>query len=126
MNFIKLRISGSNLPYEEIKAKLKIKAKFNYNKSANCMIYEKEYDESVSVDNLVGEFVDEFYKERDFLSSLSSSCEMTLWLSLYPDTEQAQIGISNVNLQKIADCGLNLHTTVMFLEKFYNGEYKDE
>ena len=123
MNFIKLRISGNGLPHEEIRGKLKINAEYNYNELADCIIYTKEADLSVPIDTLVGGFVDELYAERDFLLSLSASYEMTLWLSVYPEKEQAQIGISNSNLQKIADCGVDFHATVMFLEQFYNGAF---
>ena len=139
--FIKLRIAGQNLKFEEITEKLSQQPSFTYRRGdaytpkyggkkpityeEDCWLLEKEKDENQTFDVAIKKFVSAFKDSTDYLKELSSSFDVTLWVSAYPDEEQSNIHLSPDTLRLIVNMGISVDFNILFLKEFYDGTYKD-
>lgn len=137
--FVKLRITGQNLDFEQLNRELSHQPSFSYRKGdshtpkigdkqsviykEDCWIFEIEKHEDETIDNMLYGFLTEFKQSQEYLKSLSDN-DVTLWVSVYPDELQSDIHLENKTLKLLADMGLSVDFYVMFLNDFYDGTYK--
>ncbi len=139
--FIKLRISGQNLNFEEISRMLAQQPSFTCRKGdcytpkfgdkkpviyeEDCWLLETEKDGELSFDDAIKMFLSKVKKSTDYLKELSSGFDVTLWISAYPDEQQSNIHLSPDTLKMIADMGISVDMNSLFLKELYDGTYKD-
>ena len=137
--FVKLRIAGQNLNFEEITQALSQKPSCTYKKGEcytpkygdkqpiiykeDCWLFEVEKQEDETIDATVYRFLTKFEKSKEYINKLSQKAELTLWVSVYPDNEQSNIHLENKTLKLLADIGLVVDFDIMFLKDFYDGTY---
>ena len=137
--FIKLRIAGQNLNFEEITQKLSQQPSFIYRKGdcytpkfgdkqpiiyeEDCWIFEVEKQEDETFDDMLYAFLIRFIKSKEYIKELSDNFDATLWVSVYPDGEQSNIHLEKKTLKILSDMGLVVDLDIMFLKDFYDGTY---
>ena len=136
MHFLKLRIAGINIPFEEIiqavgktwKIKCRKRKSDQYDinhvqNSADSIIFEREIDSQSSINDELADFVDQLYNLKDYLVELKSDFSIKLWVSIYPETEQLYFGLTSSVIRKIADFGIDIDVSILCLQEFYRGTY---
>ena len=139
--FVKLRIAGQNLNFEEITQALSQKPSCTYKKGEcytpkygdkqpivykeDIWVFEVEKQENETIDNMVYNFLTNFENSIEYINKLSSNSDLTLWISVYPDDEKSNIHLENKTLKLIADMGLVIEFDIMFLKDFYEGTYNE-
>lgn len=137
MDFVKLKITGQSLNFEEIIQELSQRPSFTYRKGdcytpkfgdkqpiiykEDCLIFETEKQESETLDDMVYNFLTGFTKLKECRNKLFLNAEVLLWVSVYPDDEQSNIHLENKTLNLLADMGLGVDFDIMFLKDFYDG-----
>ena len=137
--FVKFRISGQDLNFEQINKSLSQQPSFTYRKGdcftpkfgdkqpiiykEDCWFLEVEKQKDETIDAIVYNFLINFEKSKEYLNKLSQKAELTLWVSAYPDDEQSNIHLENKTLRLLADMGLVIDFDIMFLKEFYDGTY---
>ena len=137
--FIKLRISGQDLNFEEITKTLSRQPSFTYHKGdaytpkfgdkkpiiykEDCWLFEEALQTGKPLDEAVYAFAAQFEKSKTYLKEAAATNDITLVLSLYPDDEQSNILLMNKTLALLSDMGLSVSVDIMFLKEFYEGTY---
>lgn len=138
MHFVKLRVSGYNIPFDEIIQKVGNIGKTKCRKATSCeyakeqeqrdeesIIFEQEIDSQLVINDELERFVDRLYNLKEYLVGLKSTFSIKLWISIYPETEQLYFGITGSVIRKIADIGIDIDVSILCLQEFYQGTYKD-
>jgi len=68
-------------------------------------------------------FLEMLHPHGDYIKKLSSSFDVTLWLSLYPDNEQMNFHFSHDTISRVCDMGISIDCSAMFLNQIYEGRY---
>lgn len=140
-SFINLRISGQGLNLEEITQKLKSVPDRTYKRGdifvdqkhggkkviyqEDCWILGYEPDENTSFEEELEYFVTKFKNASAYLKSLAEEHNITIWISTYPDCEQANTHISFPTINILNEIGATLDCSVTFLKEFYDGTYNN-
>lgn len=141
-SFVKLRITGENLDFEEIIQALSCQPSFTYRKGEHytpkfgdkqpkvykedCLLFETEKQDDETIDDMLYKFLTGFTKSKEYINELSQKADITLWVSVYPDEEQSNIHLGNKTVKLLSDMGLSVDFNIMFLKDLYNGIYKRE
>ena len=138
MHFLKLRIAGIDIPFEEIihavGKRWKIKCRkgkshqYDMNQMQNnedSIIFEREIDSQSSINDELADFVDQLYNLKDYLVELKFAFSIKLWISIYPETEQLYFGLTSSVIRKIADLGIDIDVSILCLQEFYRGTYTE-
>ena len=136
--FVNLRISGTGLCNEKISAGLNIShSHFNKKGDTYTNKYTKktitypedswyagiEAQEDETPEDMLSRFVDMLHPHSEYLNKISSSFDVTLWLSFYPDNEQMNVQLTHSTILKICDMGISMNIGAMFLKEIYEGKY---
>ena len=137
--FVKLKITGQSLNFEEIIQELSQRPSFTYCKGdcytpkfgdkqsiiykEDCLIFETEKQESETLDDMLYNFLTRFANLKECINKLSLDAKVSLWVSVYPNDEQSMIHLENKTLELLADMGLVVDFDIMFLKDFYDGTY---
>ena len=139
--FVKLRIAGQDLNFEQINKELSQKPSAIYCKgdsytpkfgdkqpiiyNEDCWIFETEKQEGEMLDDMLYNFLTRFIKSKEYIKELSLNTDVSLWVSVYPDTEQSNIHLENKTIKLLSDMGLVIDFDIMFLKDFYDGNYTE-
>ena len=137
--FVKLKITGQSLNFEEIIQELSHKPNFTYRKGdcytpkfgdkqpiiykEDCLVFETEKQENETIDDMLYNFLTEFTKSKEYINELSQIIDVSLLVSVYPDNEQSNVHLENRTLKLLTDMGLNVDFDIMVLKDFYDGTY---
>ena len=137
--FVKLRITGENLNFEEIIQALSCQPSFTYRKGEHCtpkfgdkrpkihkedcLLFETEKQDDETIDDMLYKFLTGFTKSKEYINELSKNADITLWVSVYPDEEQSNIHLGNKTVKLLGDMGLSVDFNIMFLKNLYDGIY---
>jgi len=136
--FFDLRISGLGLNIHEITDRLKITPDYAYNKGdtfvdkkhggeitykEDCWIAGYEANENRDLDEELEYFVTKLKFSADYLKSLAEHHNVTIWVSTYPENEQANIHITLPTIIALGEIGATLDCSMVFLKEFYDGKY---
>jgi len=138
-SYVKLRISGIGLNIQEISSRLGLAPDHVYMKGdicsprnhsgeeiayqEDCWIKGIESDEDINVEKTLERFVGTLKSSSDYLKTLSKEHDVTVWVSVYPDSEQANIHIAAPIIIALSEIGATLDCSTLFLKDFYNGMY---
>jgi hypothetical protein len=89
----------------------------------DCWITGIKSEEGEPVEDTVARFLDKLRPYSIYLKELSSSCDVTLWLSLYPDNEQMNVHLSRKIIAQAYEMGISIDVGAMFLKQYYEGRY---
>lgn len=135
MNFIDFIVSGQNINLDKITSITNVIPKYLHKKgdiycdkytkksitySENCWIANIEVDNFDEIEKKTHEFVDLFYKNKEYIKQLLNECTVTLWITLYQETNQYNLHFSRETLSKIVELGIGVDITIMQLQEFYN------
>jgi hypothetical protein len=136
-DFVKLRISGTGMSLDEITDTLSIYPKYAYKKGDTH--YDKYTDKTItyqedcwlisrsiepeSFEDDLRSFLLLFQDKSAFIKSLSESCEVMLWLSLYPESNHFNIHFSPEIIEMAHSLGVCMDVEVSDLREFYDGTY---
>lgn len=138
MNFVNLRISGQSIDFERITESLSIspnhickKDDMKYDKitkkhftcSEDCWTGGIQIENEEETENKINGFIDLLYENKEMIQQLSKCHNITLWITLHPDTIQFNLHLSNKVLKKINELGIDIDITCMYLQEFYSGSY---
>ena len=137
--FINLRISGTAIDLQEITEQLPIppvntgkKGDVVMNRSPlekrtviqeDFWIGEHRFDENASLEENLECFLIRLRASAAFLKFLSKKHDVTIWVSAYPETEQANMHISVEAINILSEIGATLDCSMAFLKDFYDGIY---
>jgi hypothetical protein len=134
--FINLRISGVGLDLQKITRSLLLEPDGSYKKGdvviSNITGKETVHKEDSwiagietqgkkSVEDAVVSFLETLEPHSAYLKELSSSFDVTLWLSLYPEYEQMNVHLSHSVIAQAYEMGVSIGVSAMFLKDFYEG-----
>ena len=130
MNFVNFRISGQNIDLEGMSKALNIpptyvckKGNTNYDKitkqtftyTEDVWTYDIEIKNEDETEKRMEEFVDLFYKNKEHVRKISKIHDVTLWITIYPDSHQYHLRFSKNVLNKISELGVDFGVTCMQL-----------
>jgi len=137
--FIDLRISGLGINIQEISERLSMTPDNAYKKGdihidnkyggekivyeEDCWISEYKANEHMRVDEQLENFLAELKSSSAYLKGLADKHKVTIWVSLFPDIEQANLHISLSTINALSDMGATLDCSMAFLGDFYSGNY---
>ena len=78
-----------------------------------------EIKQGESPEDALTRFVDILHPHSDYIKSLSTSFDVILWLSLYPDDEQMNVHLSPSMISRICDMCISIDVSAMFLKQIY-------
>jgi len=137
--FINLRISGAGLDLQEITTQLPIHPA-NTGKKGDVIIGQWSFEENTTLqeDFWLGEhrsdeklkleenlehFMMKLKPAAAYLRTLAEKHHVTIWVSAYPENEQANIHISLATINILSEIGATLDCSMAFLKDFYEGNY---
>jgi len=136
-SFVKLRISGVGLNLQEISDQLGLAPDQAYKKGdacahrehggeaaayhEDCWMVGLESDEDMTVEENVERLVSMLISSSVYLKALSKEHNVTVWVSAYPDAEQANIHIAAPTIAALSEIGAALDCSTLFLKDFYDG-----
>jgi hypothetical protein len=138
-SFINLRISGLGLNLPEITDQLKIAPSHAYKKGdiyyskkpivkeiiyqEDCWISGTENQPDDAVEQAIDGFLEKLLPSSIFLKELARKHNVTIWISAYPDSEQANIHLSSQTINALSEIGATLDCSMALLKDFYDGTY---
>jgi len=137
--FINLRISGTELDFQEITTKLEMPP-VNCGKKGDVIesrvpgigkntiqedfwIGEHKPDENANFEENLEHFVVKLIPSSNYLKSLAEKHNVTIGVSAYPDNEQANLHVSLPTIMALSEIGATLDCSMAFLKDFYDGNY---
>jgi len=137
--FVDLRISGDGLDLDEITEKLGMAPDVSFKKGdvhidtkfgskatvyqEDCWITGYEYSGEAIFEETLDSFMAKINLSASYIKSLSEMHKITVWISAYPDSEQANIHLSKNSIEIINEIGATLDCSMAFLKEFYEGNY---
>ena len=137
--FVKLRIAGDGLNFCEITDTLGVLPDFSYRKGdtyvdkfrtgrviiydEDCWLAEVKKSDNETVEECIEKFVLKLYHAVNYLKMLASRFDVTLWISLYPNSEQANFRLSRKTVCALSEMGISVDFDIAFLKEFYDGTY---
>ena len=137
--FICLRISGLGLDIQSITNSLKVRPDKAYKKGdsyvdikygnepivyqEDCWRVQIKTQSEESIEEALERFIDTFIPAADYLNSISSKFDATIWVSTYPESEQVNIRISPKAIHNLCKLGVALDVGAIYLKQFYEGTY---
>ena len=133
---ITLRINGEKLDLENISKQLNMEPRYachsgskyydKYEKSEklyseDIWLFSMDMTDDESIDCAINKFVDLFIRFSDFLAQQES---VTIWISLYPETEQFNIHVSKCSISKLCKLGIDFDIEIAHLQTIYDGTYE--
>jgi len=138
-SYIILRISGHGLNIDEItdqldigpiKAQKKGDTFISRWHGGEQIIYqedfwisERKFIENNKLENEIESFVMQLKSSAAYLKSLAQKHSVTVWVSSYPDGEQANVHITSATISALSEIGATLDCSMVFLKDFYEGNY---
>ena len=135
--FISLRISGQELNLREITKQLHMSPTHAYKKGESfldrwrggekivyredCWLAETETEPGETPELALTRFVVELLPFTDFLKRLSQSADITILVSVYPESEQVNLHLSPEVIAALYQIGAGFDGSVLFLRQFYDG-----
>ena len=136
MNFIDLRISGQDIDLDEVSKGLNIIPTYSYKQGEerifkgekvvykeDCWIAQVVVEDEAQTEEKVEEWVDLFYKKKEFFQQLSDKHSVVIWITLYPETEQCHLHFPKSVIAKLSKLNVDMGITCMQLQDFYSGRY---
>lgn len=135
MHFIKLRIAGNKLPFDEliqtfgmnwiVKQKKFTNERIGTQLTGNedVIAFEEEIDSLCSLEDEVVRFVEQLYCFKSYVKNLSSRYSIKLWLSIYPETDQMNLCFTSKIIEKVSDMGIDIDVSILCLQQFYQGDF---
>ena len=132
MNFINLRISGEKLDFDEINSVINV-SNVVCHKKGEVHVYKNQevtFGEDVWITHFeVGEdknleieleqFINKIYESRFYISKLCLENDISLWVTVYPDTYQLNLHLSGITIKRIYEFGIDFDLSIMCLNELY-------
>ncbi len=137
-NFMKFRVTGDNLDFDELIQTFQIedvtvckKGNTYYDRvtkktlifKEDCLVLNKGYREDVPLDNVINEFISQFLPHKAWIKDIMKDNHLMFWLALYPDDRHINVCISPRTLSKLKSIGIELNIEASFLKDIYEGTY---
>lgn len=132
MHFFSMRITGDNLDFNSISEKLGIKNAVYHNKGISLLQNDEEivFDEDIweskieikddeSLQNVIDKHVELLFRCYQYIKELSSTNEISLWLTVYPDNYQLNFRLSEKTMKMISQMKINFDISIMNLHDLY-------
>lgn len=136
MHFITLKLTGHNLPFTDIEIAINKKPTFLYHEGEtketkygnvtykeDGIAFQEVINSDKEIETKLNEYAQICYGCREKLIDWSQKFRSFLWVSVYPENAQIHFSISPQTMKCFSRCGIELTTSIMSLQEFYNGEY---
>jgi len=135
--FINLRISGQELNLGKITEQLGISPAHSYRKGEtffdekrggekivcqeDCWLAGTETEPGETMGQALSRFIGDLLPFADFLKRLSKNVDITIWASVYPESEQVNFHLSAEIIAALHQIGAGFDGSALFLRQFYDG-----
>ena len=136
MHFLTLRITGKNLPIQEIQSTIGKEPSTIYyaGESKKTLVgvvtheedgifFHEEILPETCLDEAISRFVHACFRNKLKLAKCAKDYKVLLYLSVYPETVQMHIPLCVETMRLLSECGVELLVSVMSLQDYYEGEY---
>ena len=137
--YINLRISGLGLNLQEItnqlgimpvntcmRGEIHIDEKYGGRETVfqeDVWLAEYKPYENAKFEEELENFVTQLKPSAIYLKSLAEKHAVTVWISSYPESEQANVHITSATINALSEIGATLDCSMAFLKDFYEGNY---
>jgi len=90
----------------------------------NCWSIKKEINE-INEEAEIFTFVDFLYCKKDIIKELTKIHTVYLWITLYPDSYQYNLYLSEDILKMLGEMDIALNVTSMQLQELYCGQFRN-
>jgi len=124
INLVDFRISGKSIDFEGVNQALNIipdyickNGNVDYDKTTNqtytysedCWIAGIKIENADKTEERILEFINLFYKNKEYVKQLSNMHNITLWITLSQDTNQYNLTFTQNVLGKISELGIDVN-----------------
>ncbi len=130
--FLKLRISGENLVFDEISSILNVNPQIIHKKGEvhedgyvvmdDSWLTKYEVPKWQFLDDDIIEFLLPFLSKKEFIVELTKRYTVTLWVSLYPKDIQMNVNFSSKVIEMLNELNIQMDITFLCLVDFYEGK----